>query len=131
MWCVEFRGGIVNGIELPLVIDAFESVIAAVLELEAPASDKVHHRPSGEDVAAVCEALHAGGDVNGDAGDVVTAPFDFRRHGERRPWPRRRISSVGGALRSEDYGHVGIDTHQWIIAPRCGDVVTIAAMPSL
>ena len=60
-----------------MVRDAFEFVLAAVGEGEFAADDEVADRAGDEDLTGLGEAHDAGGEVDGEPGDVVVAPFDL------------------------------------------------------
>src|SRR2546423_11251893 len=62
---------------MPCSGDAFELVVAFVGELHAGAHNKLCHGSRRPDFAGAGFGCDAGGDVDGDAADVIAADFDL------------------------------------------------------
>src|SRR5215471_14679441 len=64
-----------HSVEVPLAGDAFEFVLAAVLEGYAGAGDEVFDGAGDEYLSRLCVCGHAGARVDGDAGDLAVDQF--------------------------------------------------------
>jgi hypothetical protein len=74
---VRSRPRVFDGEELPWVRDAFKRAGAAIGKGDAGAADEVGDGTGDEDFVGLGVRLHALGDVDGDAADIVTVEFDL------------------------------------------------------
>ena len=58
------RDGVVNGEELPGLVDATQTMRPAIGELQARAGNEIAHRPRREDFAPIRRCCDAGADMN-------------------------------------------------------------------
>src|SRR2546422_10623050 len=65
-----------DGVDLPFVGHALEGVQASVLEDESRAGGEISQRAAGQDLALVGDRTDPGGDVHGNATEVVAPDLD-------------------------------------------------------
>jgi hypothetical protein len=64
-----------EGVELPFARNAFQGVLASVIELDARACDEILHRSRNEDFARLRKSGKSRSDVDGEARQLLTVAF--------------------------------------------------------
>src|SRR5690349_11099493 len=73
------RDGVVNGEELPGLVDTAQTMRPAIGELQARACDEIPHSSGGENFAPTCGCRDPCADVDRQATQLVADPLTFSR----------------------------------------------------
>src|SRR5262245_7665229 len=88
--------------EVPLAGDSFERVLAAVLELDTGARDKILDRPGDENLACAGERCNTSADVNGDPAEFFSVSLALTGVEPRPDWDAVRLRNVDDPTSASD-----------------------------